>query len=179
MSMLGYNLLSEIESRGLREADHFLNELHASVRLTLKQEETSNQDGMDAALCIIDPEHKTLEFSGANNSLIYIQKGELHYIKGTRRPIGGYQPEEVRIFDKHTISVKEETIVYLFSDGFQDQFGGNDGRRFRSQTLLELLHQNHQKPFNEQKEILYDTYRQWKGEAWEQIDDILVMGFKV
>jgi serine phosphatase RsbU (regulator of sigma subunit) len=156
-----------------------LNELHASVRITLKQEETSNQDGMDAALCIIDNEQKTLEFAGANNSLVYIQKGELHLIKGTRRPIGGYQPEEIRRFDKHTISVKEETTVYIFSDGFQDQFGGDDGRKFRSQNLIELLQENHHRPFSEQKDILHETYLQWKGESWEQIDDILVMGFKI
>jgi len=179
MSMLGYNLLNEIENRGFREADHFLNELHASVRHTLKQEETSNQDGMDAALCVIDPEQKVMEFAGANNPLVYFQNGEMHHIKGTRRPIGGYQPEEIRRFDKHTIDLKEETTVYIFSDGFQDQFGGKDGRKYRSQNLMKLLHEIHARPFAEQKEMLHETYLQWKGEKWEQIDDILIMGFKV
>jgi len=179
MSMLGYNLLNEIENRGFREADQFLNELHASVRLTLKQEETSNQDGMDAALCVIDPEQKILEFAGANNPLVYIQNGELHHIKGTRRPIGGYQPEEIRRFTKHTVSVKEETIVYIFSDGYQDQFGGAHGRKFMSKNLKTLLLEIHDLSFSEQKEMLHETYLNWKGEKHEQIDDILVMGFKI
>jgi len=75
--------------------------------------------------------------------------------------------------------VKGETTVYIFSDGFQDQFGGEDGRKYRSQNLMKLLHEIHTRPFAEQKEILHETYLQWKGENWEQIDDILIMGFKV
>ncbi len=179
MSMLGYNFLNEIKSRGFQEPDQILNELHVSVRNTLKQQETENQDGMDVALCVIDPENKKMEFAGANNPIIYFQQGNMHLIKGNRRPIGGYQPEAMRIFDKHVISIQEETTVYIFSDGFQDQFGGDKGQKFRSQNLYSLLQEIHSLPMPKQKDHLYESVKTWMGDRFEQIDDILVMGFKV
>ena len=178
MSMIGFNFLNEIEHKGIFQPNEILNTLHLSVRRFLKQDETANKDGMDAAICLVDPEQKTLEFSGANNPLVYIQNGEMHVIKGDRSAVGGVDTNRNHRFDKHTVSIELETCVYLFSDGYQDQFGGSEGRKFMSKKLRALLLEIHTLPFDAQKQRLSDTMDQWMGDT-AQIDDILVIGFKV
>lgn len=178
MSMIGFNFLNEIEHKGITEPNEILNTLHLSVRRFLKQDETANKDGMDAAICLVDPYEKVLEFSGANNPLVYIQEGEVHIIKGDRSAVGGVDTDRNHRFTKHTVLIEKETWVYLFSDGYQDQFGGEEGRKFMSKNLRALLLEIHTYPPETQKQIINDTMKQWMGDA-AQIDDILVMGFKV
>ena len=178
MSMIGFNFLNEIEHKGIFQPNEILNTLHLSVRRFLKQDETANKDGMDAAICLIDPQEKVLEFSGANNPLVYIQEGEMHVIKGDRSAVGGVDTNRNHRFARHTVSIEKETWVYLFSDGYQDQFGGEEGRKFMSKKLRELLLEIHTQPFEAQKQCLSDTMNQWMAST-AQIDDILVIGFKV
>ncbi len=178
MSMIGFNFLNDIEQKGIFQPNEILNTLHLSVRRFLKQDETANKDGMDAALCLIDPQERVLEFAGANRPLLYIQEGEVHVIKGDRSAVGGADTDRNHRFTKHTVPLDKETWVYMFSDGYQDQFGGKHGRKFMSKKLRELLLEIHQLPFAEQKEHLDQTLREWMGNI-TQIDDILVMGFKV
>ena len=178
MSMIGFNFLNDIEHKGIFQPNEILNTLHLSVRRFLKQDETANKDGMDAAICFIDPQEKVLEFSGANNPLVYIQDGEMHVIKGDRSAVGGVDTDRNHRFVRHTVSIEKETWVYLFSDGYQDQFGGAEGRKFMSKKLRELLLEIHPQPFELQKQCLSDTMNQWMGST-AQIDDILVIGFKV
>lgn len=179
MSMIGYNLLNMIASRNVYEADKILADLHKSVRFALQQYKNDNKDGMDMALCVIDKDAKTMEFAGAKNPLVYIQDGELFYIKGDSHPIGGSQGDSKRHYKKHVISIEKPTYFYLFSDGYSDQFGGNEGRKFMIKNFKELLLKIHTLPFEEQKIILHDTIENWKGDREKQIDDILVMGMKV
>lgn len=178
MSMIGFNFLNDIEQKGIFPPNEILNTLHLSVRRFLKQDETANKDGMDAALCLIDPQERVLEFAGANRPLVYIQEGEMHVLNGDRSAVGGADTDRNHRFTKHTVPLDKETWVYLFSDGYQDQFGGAQGRKFMSKKLRELLLEIHQLPFAQQKEHLDQTLRQWMGNT-AQIDDILVMGFKV
>ncbi len=178
MSMIGFNFLNEIEHKGIFQPNEILNTLHLSVRRFLKQDETANKDGMDAAICLIDPEQQRLEFSGANNPLVYIQEGEIHVIKGDRSAVGGVDTNRNHRFAKHTLSIEKETWVYIFSDGYQDQFGGEEGRKFMSKKLRALLLEIHTQPFELQKQHLSHTMEQWMGNT-AQIDDILVIGFKV
>lgn len=178
MSMIGFNFLNDIEQKGIVQPNEILNTLHLSVRRFLKQDETANKDGMDAALCLIDPQEKVLEFAGANRPLVYIQEGEMHVVKGDRSAVGGADTDRNHRFTKHIVPLDKETWVYMFSDGYQDQFGGKHGRKFMSKKLRELLLEIHQLPFTEQKEHLDQTLRQWMGNII-QIDDILIMGFKV
>ncbi len=177
MSMIGYNLLDEITGKGITRPDLILEELHRGVRTALKQKETNNQDGMDMALCLIDEENKKVEFSGAKNPLIYVQNGEVTQIKGDKYGIGGKIDEHK--FTLHTINVDSPTWFYLFSDGYIDQFGGETGRKFMIKRFREMLHENHGKDLQEQKDILDVTLKDWKGESYNQIDDILVIGFKL
>ena len=150
----------------------------------MKQYETTNRDGMDMALCIFDRKEKILEYAGAKSPLYYIQNGQLHEIKGDKMPIGGLGQEknevnpEDRTFTKHLIKIDSPTKVYILSDGYQDQFGEINRKKFSRSRLRDLLLEIHQKPMEEQKEILIKTIVQWQGHEL-RIDDILVFGFQV
>jgi serine phosphatase RsbU (regulator of sigma subunit) len=179
MSMIGYNLLNMIASKRVFEAEKILSELHKNVRFALQQYKNDNKDGMDMALCVIDKDKKTIEFSGAKNPIVYIQDGQLFHIKGDSHPIGGSQGDAKRNYTKHVISIEKPTAFYLFSDGYSDQFGGAESRKFMIKNFKELLLKIHQLPFDEQKTILETTIEDWKGDHEKQLDDILVMGMKV
>jgi len=168
-----------------------LNELHKGVRQALKQAETENRDGMDLSVIVItpppapSPEERGLkgavvEFAGAKNPLIYIQNHELFLLKADKMPIGGEQKEAERIFSKTEIDISSPTIFYLFSDGFQDQFGGADKRKFTIAKMKTLFLEIHEKPMAIQKEILNKTFENWRNEGNEkQIDDVLVIGIRL
>lgn len=179
MSMIGYNILDGIIQKGITESNIILSELHKGVRRALKQDETDNRDGMDAALCVIDIKSRTLQFSGANNPLVYIQDGEVQVIKGDRYAIGGSQKEEERFFTSHSIEVDKPTSFYIFSDGYIDQFGGTDGRKFLLKNLKDLLLNIQHLPMDKQEMILKDTFFEWMGSKENQIDDVVVIGFKL
>ncbi|MGB0521537.1 MAG: tetratricopeptide repeat protein [Flammeovirgaceae bacterium] len=178
MSLIGNDLLNDIVNlQQITQADQILNELSKRVRRTLKQDQTSNQDGMDMALCSINYAAKEVEFAGAKNGLIYIQDGELHQIKGDKMSVGGRDLYKGQLFKSHTISIEKPTTFYIFSDGFQDQFGGPNNRKFMIKRFRELLFEIHQKPMKEQHELLENTLNEWRGKL-KQLDDILVIGFK-
>jgi len=177
MSMIGYNLLDEITNKGISRPDLILEELHRGVRFTLKQKETNNQDGMDMAICVIDKESKTLEYAGAKNPLIYIQNDEVFQIKGDKNGIGGKIDDHK--FEMHTIKVSSPTWFYIFSDGYIDQFGGDNGRKFMIKTFREYLFDIYNKPAEEQRKLLDHKLKEWRGSKFNQIDDILVIGFKL
>ncbi len=177
MSMLGFNLLNDIVRRGTTESNKILNGLHAGIRKSLNQGSTQNRDGMDMALCVIDPINKIMEFSGAQNPLIYIQDGKVFRVRGNKFPVGGFQLEDHN-FTKHLIDINKPTTCYIFSDGFSDQFGGPDGRKFMAKNFRDLLFEIYQMPMEEQEKILDLVIHEWMGNH-EQTDDILVIGFRI
>jgi serine phosphatase RsbU (regulator of sigma subunit) len=180
MSLVGDAHLNQIvNADGITSPDIILNKLHLRVRQSLKQAETFNRDGMDMALCVVDPYRKVVEFAGAKNALVYIQEGEIHQIKGDRTPIGGEQREPQRIFKKHIIHVDKPTTFYMFSDGFPDQFGGPEDRKFMTTRLRALFMEIHEKPFEEQQETLSKTFDNWKATDKKQTDDVIVVGFRL
>lgn len=182
MSMIGDSQLHQIiNTDGITSPDVILNKLHLRVRSALKQGETQNRDGMDMAICTIDPYRKIMDCAGAKNPILYIQDGILTQIKGDKMPIGGDQKEDQRIFIKHTVKLDKTTTVYLYSDGYQDQFGGPEGRKFMTPKLRELLFANYEKPFAEQHKILDITFEAWKNDIANnhQTDDVLVIGFRI
>ncbi|TAF64486.1 MAG: hypothetical protein EAZ55_11665 [Cytophagales bacterium] len=181
MTMITSEILDEIiQNRRITTANEILNELHKRVRIALKQEETDNRDGMDLSLLVVDKKMKTAHYAGAHNPLIYFQNNTLFHIRGDRKAIGGEQREAERLFTQHAISIEEPTTFYLFSDGFQDQFGGKEGKKFTIARLKNLLLEIHQAPLNEQQKNLEQTINSWIAQAQErQIDDILVWGIKV
>lgn len=179
MSLVGQQALNRIvRQNGILEPDLILNELHLEIRSMLKQEQTDNQDGMDVSICLYDKKEKTLQFAGAKNPLVYVKNKEIFHIKGDKHPIGGKQKEEKRIFAKHTISIDEPTNFYIFSDGYQDQFGGKEDRKFMISNMRELLLEIHNEPIDEQNILLDQTINDWKKNT-KQLDDILVIGFRI
>ncbi len=176
MSMIGHSLLDEIvNERGIINPNQILTDLHAGVRFALRQQDSQNRDGMDMALVVICKKSNEMYFAGAKNPLVYIQDNEMHLIKGDSFAIGGEDTR--RTYTCHTIDISKPTRFYVYSDGYQDQFGGPQGKKFMRKKLRELLFANAHKPMQEQKNILNDTIENWMAEANErQIDDILVMG---
>ena len=180
MSMLGITFLNEIINKNPNvHANEILNELRTHIISSLRQTGSSGEsrDGMDVALCIIDHKNKTLEFAGANNPLYMIRKGELTHIKGCKMPIGIHRRAK-EAFANHYIKIEENDLFYIFSDGYVDQFGGEYGRKFLSANFKELLLEVVNKPLLEQRQIIEQTFDDWKGER-KQLDDILVIGFKI
>ena len=179
MSMIGFNLLDTITRSGVVNPAHILNQLHESVRYLLKQYNTDNQDGMDMSFCHISQNGKQVLFAGAKNPVFYIANNELTSLKGDSVPIGGMQKESKREFTLHRIDVTEPTTFYLFSDGYCDQFGGLHNQKFGSKRFKEFLLQIHKLPMDEQCKRIEANIENWVGPDRKQIDDILVMGFKL
>lgn len=178
MSLIGINTLNSIINRGIADSNMILEALDTEIRTSLQQETNGNNDGMDIALCIYRKEKNILEFSGAKNPLVYIQNNELFQIKGDIHCIGGRKGKKERSFKQHQLSIEQPTTVYLFSDGFRDQFGDKDKGKFMSKKFNQLLLDIHQLPLPEQQQILDKTFEDWKGAA-HQTDDVLVVGFKL
>ncbi len=178
MSMLGEQMLEKIVMEAhVTDPGLILDMLHRDVRKTLRQEETNNRDGMDLSLCVLDHKQGKVAFAGAKNPFYYIEDGEMKVIKGDRRSIGGRG--DLR-YTTHEIKIKQPTTFYLFSDGFKDQFGGQEGRKFGPVQFRKLLCEIHHLPMDEQNQILNDTFMQWIAQGNErQIDDVLIIGFRV
>ena len=179
MSMIGSEILGSIvNADGITKADVILEKMNDAVVKVLKQDkEGFSQDGMDMALCVIDKKNKTVEYAGAKNPLVYITNGELTQIKASRFGIGGYQ-EAKKDFESHLIKYESPTWFYMFSDGYPDQFGGPNNRKFMIKRLKNLLMDIHYKPMQEQHDILDKTIEEWM-ENTNQTDDIIVTGFKL
>ncbi len=179
MSMIGVNLLNRIVSEGHHIPNDILTELHQNIQLVLNQKESNNSDGMDIAICRVKRKEKIIEYAGAKNPFVYIINNELYRIKATRKSIGGYDQKQHLDFELHTISYKKDSITFfLFSDGYADQFGAVEDRKFYLSNLETLFKENYTKPMSEQKTVLSDALKKWMGAEQEQIDDILILGVK-
>ncbi len=178
MSMIGFNSLNNIVNHGVSESGMILENLHGRIRKALQQDLTGNNDGMDLSLCIFRRKQKVLEFAGAKSPLVYIQNGKLFQVKGDIHPIGGSRSKGDQRFKKHEVAIEEPTMVYLFTDGFRDQFGGNENQKFMSKRFTQLLLEIHQLPPEEQHDKLSKTFEAWKGSN-EQTDDVLVIGVRL
>ena len=183
MSMLGTSLLNEIVSpRSLDSASEILNRLRYKVKKSLRQKGAENEakDGMDIALYIVNTETLELQYAGAYNPLYIIRdhpEAEIETLKADRQPIAIHLIEKE--FTNHTFQLQKNDCLYSFSDGYADQFGGEQGRKFKSKKFKEVLLANYQKPMNEQKNILKKTIENWMGKKHEQLDDIIVLGMRV
>lgn len=179
LSMIGYNLLDDIVFRGIHKPGAILTELNNGIRRTLRQDETDNRDGMDMALCVVDTKTNIVEFSGAKNPLVYVANNEVNRIRGDKESIGGGMDYRNDEFTTHVIKVESPTWFYMFSDGFIDQFGGPDGRKYMIKNFIDLLAGISILPPDQQREILKNTLKDWLGTKYPQVDDILVVGFKI
>ncbi|MFO0435813.1 MAG: two-component regulator propeller domain-containing protein [Sphingobacteriaceae bacterium] len=184
MSIVGNNLLNEIiNQRHITKPGDILLELHKGVKIALNQnnQESERRDGMDIALCAIHKNSNVIEYAGANRPLWIFRKekdNELEIVKPTKHPIGGLELEEKREYINHQINVNKGDTLYIFSDGFADQFGGPKGKKFMLSNMQNLLRENIHLPVSQQKKNIHTAFKNWKDEL-EQIDDVLVIGIKL
>ena len=179
LSMLGISFLNEIVSKARFDTpDEILNRLRKKIKKSLNQSGSNfeSKDGMDIALCIIDHDSLQLQFAGAYNPVYIIRNGELTEIKATRNPIGAFIKEKP--FESNNFNLEKDDILYTFSDGYSDQFGKDENQKFNKRNFKKLLTKIYDKPMSEQKEILDDVLKKWKGNA-DQTDDIIILGVRV
>lgn len=180
MSMLGVTFLNEICNRpDVQHSGQVLDKLRTYIIKSLNQtgKEGEQKDGMDIALIAFRKDTMTLEFAGANNPLWFIRNGILTEYAGDWMPIGIHDRMNVP-FTNHSISVQHGDIIYLFSDGFPDQFGGVKGKKYMYKRFKEFILSIHEKPMDEQRTLIEDEATNWRGEH-EQIDDQIIMGIKI
>ncbi|GAB4294748.1 MAG: hypothetical protein Kow0068_19540 [Marinilabiliales bacterium] len=186
MSILGMTLLKEIITNyNINDAsevlallrDNLINALHQMAFDRDSYLETDVKDGLDIAFCILDINTLSLKYAGAYSPLVYVSDNKLYEVKADRMPIGIIHGAEKQ-FTNHTIQLKKGDMVYLFSDGFADQFGGDGHKKFKSKRFKkELLHISGMKT-EEQKKYLIKIFNEWKQNL-NQLDDILVMGLRI
>ncbi len=179
MSMLGIAFLDEISNKyDNLSANEILNKLRQNVIVSLHQtgEEGKSKDGMDMAFCKIDFDNKVIGFAGANNPLYLIRDGEFMEFKGDKMPIGFHFRTDD--FKNNIIEYKEGDKLYIFSDGYADQFGGPKGKKFKYKQFKELLLRIHTEPMEKQRQILDNTINEW-SRGYSQLDDILVIGISL
>jgi serine phosphatase RsbU (regulator of sigma subunit) len=160
----------------LVEPDEILNKTREIVLETFEKSDEDVRDGMDIALCTINTESNKLSFAGANNGLYFIRNGEINQIKPDKQPIGKF--DDAKPFNKHEIQLEKGDVLYTFSDGYADQFGGPKGKKFMYKPFRELLLSIHQKPMDDQHNILMDTFENWRG-SMDQIDDVCIIGVRI
>ncbi|HEY0029932.1 MAG TPA: tetratricopeptide repeat protein [Bacteroidia bacterium] len=180
MSMIGIDELNHaaLEKR-LDSASEILSLVNKGVKKALRQNEQNSmsRDGMDIALCIFDLKNNTMEYAGANRPLYYIRDNQLNEITPTKVAIGGLT-DDTQVFNGHTISLQKNDMIYVFTDGFADQFGGDAGKKFMTKRFKDLLLAIHSKPASEQEAALEHTLKSWQKDI-SQVDDILVLGVRI
>jgi ligand-binding sensor domain-containing protein/serine phosphatase RsbU (regulator of sigma subunit) len=180
MSILGLNALNEIIiNYGITEPSRVLEFLRLKVITSLSQhsKDSPSFDGINLALCVIDQHTLNIQFSGAINNMVHIQNGKLNLVRADRIPIGVSDLEH-KPFTDTTFQGKKGDVLYLYSDGFQDQFGGEKDKKFSSKRFIDLIYSIHNLPVNQQEIELKKTLNEWMGDT-EQTDDITILGFRL
>lgn len=160
----------------ITETGKILDKTRELILETFEKNQSNVQDGMDISLCSIHTKTNEIQWSGAYNSLWYIHNGEIKEIPADKQPIGKYN--KPLPFHTHQLKLKKGDILYLFTDGYADQFGGPKGKKFKYRQLQELLLANAANPMEKQKFELEKTLNAWKGNL-EQVDDILIIGIQI
>lgn len=178
ISLIGYFLLNDIvRSRGVTDPGKILDLLDEGVTQTLRQdsEDSKTKDGMDISLCRITKDE--LQYAGAHRPLYHMCKGEMNEIKGDKFPIGGGVFKNQTSFTTSTIKLNKGDSVFFCSDGFPDQFGGPETRKFGPKRIREIIQENHHLPMDKVQEIIANAWEDWKGNE-KQTDDVLMIGIK-
>lgn len=179
MSMIGHTLLNEIvNQKGIEDPGKILDLLDIGVKKAIKsKDETESKDGMDVALLSFTKDLKTVQFAGAFRPLLFIREGKLSEYKANRFPIGAGSYLKTA-FDSHTIHLQKGDALYIFSDGYADQIGGQGGKKFMTKQFKELIQSNSQLDMQKQGKLYELALDKWQGEH-EQMDDILVIGIRI
>jgi len=180
ISILGYNALNQaVYQEGIRQPSKILDYLNQNLSKVFDKGQTSTvRDGMDISLCTVDRQNMIMEYAGAFNPLYMIRSGTFRKIKGNRQPIGNVGARNARNFNNHVIELKKGDAFYIFSDGYMDQFGGPENKKFKQPRFINTILNNYKQPMEEQGDVLERLFEEWKGDNY-QVDDILVIGFRI
>ncbi|MEI6407769.1 MAG: two-component regulator propeller domain-containing protein [Bacteroidota bacterium] len=188
MSMIGTNLFNQvINEKNIYRPSEILNHLDKGIERALKQEETDNHDGMDIIICSLNFDTKCFEMAGANRPLWLIRKNKsekivndedyLQIIRPDKNPIGGFHQKTKENFTNHSFNFEPGDTIYLFTDGYADQFGGPKGKKLLSKRLRDYLLEIKNLPIKEQEVLLENYFEKWRGDH-EQVDDVLIIGIR-
>lgn len=181
MSMLGIAFLNEIVNKNEKiYANEILDQLRENIIDALHQEYgvRGSKDGMDMALCVIDKKTLKMQYAGAYNSVFVIRNKEMFELKADKMPIGIHAIKVNKGFTNQDLDLEKNDIIYLFSDGYIDQFGGEKGMKFKQKSFKEILVKISDKSLDMQKNEIEKTMKEWQGEL-SQLDDMMIMGVKI
>jgi serine phosphatase RsbU (regulator of sigma subunit) len=180
MSLLGLEFFRQITAgRDVIDPATILNEMNEQFEIVFGDtEELALKDGMDLALCAYDHQNQVLEYAGAFNSVYIVRDHEILEMKGDRIIVGPDYGVQRGTFENRTMEIREDDILYMFTDGYADQFGGPEGKKFKYRRFRHLLMSIHQLPMEEQKRKLQENMNEWMGTQNDQIDDQTVLGIR-
>ena len=182
MSIIAKDGLTDVvSSRKIYEPGEILKQLNTVIINTLNKESDENnaRDGMDMSLVTINENKKEIKFAGARNPLYLFRNKELSEYKGSIFSVGTMDTEDIKVkFESVTINYQPGDVIYMFSDGMPDQFGGSRGKKFRYSRLKNLFQQIVELPMEQQNQRIQEIFAKWKGD-FEQIDDVLIIGIKL
>jgi serine phosphatase RsbU (regulator of sigma subunit) len=184
ISVLSYSLLNKILSEKnvmFKQPSELLSELHFELSRILNHEKKVSElsDGMDIGLCLINSQHNILYFSGAFHNLYHVSNGVLQIHKGDKLSVGGsnFGKKEIFRFTTTMIEYENDDVFYLTTDGYLDQFGGDQDKKFLNRRFRAMIEENFTQPMDIQQEIFRQQYDAWRGK-YDQVDDVLVVGFR-
>jgi len=181
VSIVGGNILNQVvRQNNFTDAAEILNSVNTMFNMSIRQtfEESVVKDGMDLVLCVINKEKMEVNFAGAYNPLYIVRNNEINIYKGNKFPIGIFIGDEVKKFASQTLPIQKDDVIYLFSDGYVDQFGGNDNKKLMHKRFRDLILENCQLPMKLQHYNFELFFENWKGNR-EQVDDILLIGLRI
>jgi serine phosphatase RsbU (regulator of sigma subunit) len=179
MSMLGFEILNQtLLQDEVKTTAEALKALDEKITETLNRNDRSYRDGMDMVLCAFSRSSGRLQFSCANRPLIMVRKGEVKDFSSDKYPIGGGIDNVDKKFRNQEMETEKGDMIYLFTDGYADQFGGPKGKKFMYRQLLKTFQDLHDKPLDEQRKMFEEIFTKWKG-GLEQVDDVLLIGIKI
>jgi PAS domain S-box-containing protein len=180
LSLIGYFLLNDIvRSRKVTDPGKILDLLDEGVTQTLRQDQddSATKDGMDIALCRINTETREVEYAGAHRPLYFVKGGVMDEVKGNKFPIGGGIYKNQTNFTNTKIQFGAGDSIYFSSDGFPDQFGGDEGRKFGPKKVREIIEKANTLPMTQAAVVFDNEWENWRGEH-KQTDDVLLIGIK-
>ena len=181
MSLLNINFLNEIVlEKNIHKPNEILNKQRVQIINALNSNSTSainKQDGMDCTLCAFNFNKNELQYSAANNELWLVRDNKLIEYPADKMPVGR-SPKDNISFTQHSVSLEKDDYIFLFTEGYADQFGGPKAKKMKQATLKKIIMKHAHQPTKKLKKLLDEEFENWKGEL-EQIDDICIIGIKI